>query len=1034
VRADFQSPIIWQKYLRGQKRLIPPGTRSVIAILAIVTIFLTTSARAQSGAAQSGTTQTGTAIVRGSVTDPSGAAVPGAAIQLTDSSGRIVSATSSRDGAYELRGLAPGKYSLKVSANGFEPYLSADVELTQGLVKSIDAPLVIQVQQQNVDVTATGGAGTLDVNPENNAGAIVLKDSDLDALPDDPDELESDLEALAGPSVGPNGGQMYIDGFTAGQLPPKSSIREIRINQNPFSSEYDTLGFGRIEILTKPGTDSLHGSGFVLGNTKDLNTANPYLKGITPGYYTVQYNGNIGGSLSKKASFFVTAQRRDINEVELGAVQDSSFNVTPNAVALPNPRTFSELSPRLDYAITPNNTLTMRYQYVRNNQQNDGISQFTLPTLGYNSLQSEQTVQISDSQIFNAKIVNEIRFQFLHENNTQAPLSLLPSVSVPSFVSSGGNIAGMNRNSENHFEFQDYVSMALGKNTLKFGVRIRDVSQTSASTQGFNGSFLFQSNTPLLAQAQYQAAETALAANPNCALNPPPPYGTGTPCVINPANYPSQFTLTGGTPATSINLLDAGPYIQDDYKWKPNITLSGGLRFETQTGIPNYADFAPRVAIAWGIGKTKRGSPKVVLRGGWGIFYTRFSQGQLLNATRLNGVSIQTLTVENPNFFPFVPTVSELQGGTTSTVSKYQIGPGLHAPYMMDTAATLERQLTRNTTLTVNYLNARGVHQFFIADINQPFLGQWNSVANACTTTPCRPIASYNGDIFQYESGGIFKQNQLTTNVVVRISSRVSLNGYYSLNYATSSSNGTLMNSYDPEEDYGRAGFAVRHRAFFGGNVSLKHGISLSPFMTAQSGSPYNITSGTNLFGVAGQSNARPTFATQANIAAHIDTDVVMTPYGILNLNPVITSTGPAERFIPTNLGTGPSQFSLNLRVSKSFGFGKRREAVANPGNPQGGGPGGPGGGGFGGGGGRGGGFGGGGGRGGGGGGAASGRRYTLTLSVNARNLLNVVNPGPPVGTITSRFFGQSIALGGGGFGGSAAYNRQISLQATFNF
>ena len=174
-----------------------------------------------------------------------------------------------------------------------------------------------------------------------------------------------------------------------------------------------------------------------MGNTKDLNTANPFLKGTHAGLLHVQYNGNIGGSLGKKASFFFSAQRREINEVELGAVQNpSTFLVTPSAVAVPNPRSFSQLSPRLDYAITPNNTLTVRYQYERNNQQDNGISQFTLPaTQGYNSLQSEQTLQISDSQVFNAKVVNEIRFQFLHENNTQTPLSLLPSVTVPSFVS-----------------------------------------------------------------------------------------------------------------------------------------------------------------------------------------------------------------------------------------------------------------------------------------------------------------------------------------------------------------------------------------------------------------------------------------------------------------------------------------------------------------------------------------------------------------------------------------------------------------------
>ena len=152
-------------------------------------------------------------------------------------------------------------------------------------------------------MTAEGGA-QLSVSPENNAGAIVLSGKDLDQLSDDPDQLQSDLEALAGPSVGPNGGQMYIDGFTAGQLPPKSSIREIRINQNPFSAEYDKLGYGRIEIFTKPGTDQLHGQFTVIGNDSAFNSRSPFLgTAPLPGYDTVQFNGSVGGPLSKKASF-----------------------------------------------------------------------------------------------------------------------------------------------------------------------------------------------------------------------------------------------------------------------------------------------------------------------------------------------------------------------------------------------------------------------------------------------------------------------------------------------------------------------------------------------------------------------------------------------------------------------------------------------------------------------------------------------------------------------------------------------------------
>src|SRR6202022_4203624 len=134
--------------------------------------------------------------------------------------------------------------------------------------------MVLEVQQEKVLVQES--TSQLDVNPANNANTIVLQGKDLDALSDDPDELQSELQALAGPSAGPNGGQIYIDGFTAGQLPPKGSIREIRINQNPFSSEYDKLGYGRIEIFTKPGTDKLHGQFSLLGNSSTFNSRNPF--------------------------------------------------------------------------------------------------------------------------------------------------------------------------------------------------------------------------------------------------------------------------------------------------------------------------------------------------------------------------------------------------------------------------------------------------------------------------------------------------------------------------------------------------------------------------------------------------------------------------------------------------------------------------------------------------------------------------------------------------------------------------------------
>ena len=341
-------------------------------------------------------------IIRGQVTDPSNASVGGATILLTMPSGASMDTTTNKDGAFEFKDLPPGKYQLKAVAQGFALYTKADVVVTAGQVTHVNIAVQIEVQEQKVEVEST--TTQVDVNPANNANSIVLQGKDLDALSDDPDEMESELQALAGPSAGPNGGQIYIDGFTAGQLPPKASIREIRINQNPFSSEYDKLGYGRIEIFTKPGTDKYHGQFMILGNTSSFNARNPFeiLPAGTsaPGYNSEQYSGNIGGPINKKTSFYFTIDRRNIGA--LGIVSASvvcgdqfllipctpaqnKFSIVPYSDAVANPQTRTNLSPRIDYQLTPSNTLMGRYQYYRDVETNNGVGGFTLAGQGTNT-------------------------------------------------------------------------------------------------------------------------------------------------------------------------------------------------------------------------------------------------------------------------------------------------------------------------------------------------------------------------------------------------------------------------------------------------------------------------------------------------------------------------------------------------------------------------------------------------------------------------------------------------------------------------
>jgi len=981
-----------------------------LAILILVTLVgMAAPAAAQAPAPSSATAGT----LRGQVTDPSGAVVPNATVATVVSGKQTNSTTTDRSGSYEIGNLAPGTYTVTANARGFAVFVQTGVAVAAGQVAQFNISLDINVQKEKVNVQDE--TPQVDVNPASNASAIVLSGKDLEALPDDPDELLADLQALAGPSAGPNGGQIYIDGFTAGELPPKSSIREIRINQNPFSAEYDKLGYGRIEIFTKPGTDKYHGQFSVEGNSSGLNTRNPFLAADeTQPYDSVIYMGNIGGPINKKASFFFNVQRRNIDEIAVvnaPALDPNTLNQIQLSESVPNPRTRTNIGPRIDYQVSTNNTLTARYQFYRDTQQNAGVGGATLPEAGYDTTSTEHTAQISDTQVLGAKVVNETRFQYLRDNSgqtpLQTPLQTLPSgftttasINVLGALSGGRSSSGVQTDYQNHYELQNYTSMSLGKHFLKFGGRLRVVHEVNTSGAGFNGSFTFASLTDYATALNDLQMGNAPLGAVKFTLEAPPVVGAPVPTV-------------------PVTVADTGLYIQDDWKVRPTFTLSGGLRFETQNAIHDHADWAPRFGFAWGIGGGGKSAPKTVLRGGFGLFYDRFTQDLVLNADRLNGTTQQSYAVSclqsqpcsQLSFFPTVPPVSQLPSQTVSSI--YQIGPKLHAPYIMQSAFTLERQVTKIANVTVTYLNSRGVHQLLSLVTNAP-------VTNYPYPTGSLPSTYY----FQYSSDGVFRQNQLIANFNIRAGAKLSLFGYYSLNYANSDASGAgsfPSDQHDLSLDYGRASFDIRHRVFMGGTIGLPRGFRLSPFMIFNSGSPYNVTVGQDLSGDL-QFNDRPAFGTNPSGSCPFPTPSACLRYVI-----PITSYSP----IPINYLTGPNHFTLNLRLAKTFGFGPETHgssgAQQGGGPPGGGGPrgGGPGGGGLGRGPGGGGGF--------GGMGSATSRRYSLTFSVNARNVLNKVNAATPNGTLTSPNFEQSTALAGGPFSSMAA-NRKIEVQAMFSF
>jgi hypothetical protein len=475
----------------------------------------------------------------------------------------------------------------------------------------------------------------------------------------------------------------------------------------------------------------------------------------------------------------------------------------------------------------------------------------------------------------------------------------------------------------------------------------------------------------------------------------------------------TQFSIAAGMPGLAVHLVDVGVFAGDEWRVRPNVTVSLGLRYETQSNIHDWRDFAPRLAVAWapgGGGKNAHG--KTVLRAGFGMFYDRFALSNTLTADRYNGIVQQQYVATDPDFFPNVPAVGSLAGLQSAQVVE-EIGSRMRAPYIVQSAVTLERQLPAHTTLAVTYTNSHGLHLLRSEDINAPLPGTYNPAVQDSGVFPLdRP-----GPVFLMESAGLYNQNQLIANVNVKLNAGFSLFGFYVLNHAMSNTDGIgtfPANPYSTAGEYGPAATDIRNRFTIGGSINLRWNVRISPFAVVQSGAPFDITAGSDLYGTT-LFNGRPGIATGMNKPGLIET-----AYGLLDPNP-----SPGEALLPRNYGRGPGQISMNLRLAKTIGFGKERGAAGSAQQPSAA------------------------------GGsvaaaAASGRglggiigtpttphRYNLSFGLSIRNLLNHTNPGPITGDITSPYFGLANQVAGGPNGEGFyenANNRRLESQIRFTF
>ena len=969
------------------------------------------------------------ATLRGRVTDPLGGAIESARVEARGPSGRKVAVTGPT-GEYVLSGLRPGTYAVSVTRDKFTPYANDAVPVKAGEGTVLDVQLVLAPVEETVTVKSPNPP--LSLEPQSNAGAIVIKGADLDALPDDPDEMAEALQALAGPAAGPNGGQIFIDGFTGGRLPPKSAIREIRLNANPFSAEYDRPGFGRIEIFTRPGSDRLRGDTNFRFNDDALNSRNPFAPNRAP-YQRREWGGTLSGPLvAGKASYFLDFEKRNVddNAIVKATVLSSDLTPLPFNQAVLTPHTRTSFSPRVDWQIGASHTFTARYTYSSVDRGEVGIGGFSLPTRAYVSSQRQHTFQLSETSVL-GKVVVETHLRFSRDRDDEAGDDSIPTLQVLDAFTGGGAQVGHSFDRQDRWELRSVGSFTRGAHSVRAGLRFRAVREDDVARQGFGGTVLFSGGAGPQLDESGGVVRNASGQPVLVSLTSLERYrrtlllerlGLSAARIRALGGGASQLQIAGGDPAASVRQWDVAPFVQDDWRVRPDLIVSLGLRYEAQENIAGGLDLAPRAGFAWSVGrKDASGRARTIVRGGAGLFYDRFGEDFTLRARRFDGTREQQYVVADPAVLDRLafgdgqsvaglPTVSALAAFAVPQTT-WRVAPDLDAPYSVQASLGVERQLPGNFTLSATLLATWGRRQLRSRNVNAP------------TADGGRPLGTAAGNVYQVEATGRLDQYQAILGLNNRLSPRLTVfaRGFLARARSDTDGAGTFpANQYDLSGEYGRAALDVPVRFVLGGNVVGPWGVRLSPFVIAASGRPYNITLGRDLNGDSLFTD-RPSFAGDPDAPG-----VVSTAYGLLDTRGI----GPV---IPRNFGDGPGFVVVNLRLSKTISLGGRREG--GPAEGEGGRRGGRGGRG----GGPGGGFGGrGGGRGGpDGGDEGGGGGRGLTLSISAQNVLNHVNPSTPVGNLSSPLFGQSLSSAGGfgfGPGGATAGNRRIELVARLSF
>ena len=778
----------------------------------LLTSFLTVGALLTHQAlAQS---STGSYSIAGTVADPSGAAIPGADIQvcLRGTSSPIAAARTDGLGNFRIAALPSGSFEIEARRDGFS---AQTVRVT--IKDRSPAPLRLELKLAGVRqaVTVSDSATPVSTDAAENLDVVTMDREMMNSLPVfDQNYVAAMSQFLDAGSIGTNGVTLVVNGMEQRNIGVSASaIQEVKINQNPYSAEFSRPGRGRIEVITKPSSEAYHGTFNFLFRDYHLNARDPFAETRPPEQRRI-YEGSLLGPLGhgKRNSFLISVNRE---EQDLEAV---IYAVTPQGLlqqTAANPQRDTEISASVTHQFTESHLGTLRGNFTDSTEQNRGVGGFVLPEAGVNVQDREDELYYNDSLVISPRLVNQFRVVLGRDHAPTVSISQAPGIVVPGAFTAGG-AQGDRLQTENHMNLNEIVTWTARKHTFRAGINVPDISRRGMDDHtNAGGTYYFSSLQDYELQRPYSFIQQ---------------QGDGRVVFLE--------TVVGG-------------FAQDDYRLRPNLTVSAGVRYDWQNYFHDNNNFSPRLALAWAPGKNR----KTVLRAGAGIFYDRTGNGPIFDLERYNGVRLRQIVLSDPSY----PAAAAAGGLAAMPATLVRLDPTVRIPYLAQFSGGAERQLRAGTTLAVTYWASRGVSLFRSRDVNAP--------------PPPDYAARPNGAIGVYrqiESSGHLEGNALEVSFRGRITRYFQGMIQYTLgkawndvpgNYSVSARGAGISafpaNNYDLSGEWARADYDARHRFNLMGAVHAAKYLDFGVGLSMNSGLPYTETTGLDQYHT-GYANARP--------------------------------------------------------------------------------------------------------------------------------------------------------------------------------